>query len=213
MYNLKFTIIALTCTLFIVHCTFTQSAIAVESTPSADVKSKLEILKQEIASKAAKLKSEINKSLQNKAYIGVIKSKSENTLTLASRSGTKIVNINQDTVYEPKITKASPLKEEANIAALGDVDETGVLTARKIVVIPTPKTPTPKTYVLGQVLSISDDLITIKDNSNKNIAISDKTDVPVKENQFIIATGIVNKNNILEAKFIYNTATPSGIKR
>jgi len=202
---------------------------AADATPSANVKEKLEALKQEIASKAAKLKSEINKRLQNKAYVGVIKSKSENTLTLASRSGTKVVNINQDTVYEPKITKANPLKEESSIAALGDVDETGVLTARKIVIISPPKIPTPeKTFVWGQVLTISDDLITIKDRSGKNVAISDKTDVPVKEDQFIIATGIVNKNNILEAKFIYildkslikakpteatKSATPSGTKR
>ena len=181
---------------------------AADSTPSASVQSKLDLLKQEIASKAAKLKSEINKKLQNKAYIGVIKSKSDSTITLASRGGTKVVNINQDTIYDPKLTKKTPLKDEDSIAALGDVDETGVLTARKIVKV---SSSPEKTYVWGTVVSISDDFITLKDRSGKNLAVSDKTDIQVKEGRVIIATGILNKNNILEAKFIHtaiSSATP-----
>ena len=86
---------------------------AADSTPSADVQSKLKALQNEIASKAAKLKNEISKKLQNKAYIGVVKSKSSNTLTLATRSGTKVVNTNQDTIYEP--VKKGGIKEEDNV--------------------------------------------------------------------------------------------------
>src|SRR3989344_8793153 len=80
-----------TCTLSTVH--------AAESTPSADIKAQLEQLKIEIASKAAKLKDEINRKLKDRAYIGKLKTKSENSLTIASKSGPKIITINQDTEY------------------------------------------------------------------------------------------------------------------
>lgn len=179
---------------------------AVDSTPSANVQSKLEILKAQIASKAAKLKTEINKKLINKAYVGIIKSKSDTTITIASREGAKIVNINQDTLYEPKLTKKAPLKDEDSIIALGDVDETSVLTARKIVKLSETNNQPKKTYLFGEVLTVSDNLLTIKDKESKNIAVSTlKITTSVRMGQFIIATGVFNKNNILEAKFIYIT--------
>lgn len=223
----KFTIAALFCTLYIVNYTFAQSVIAAESTPSAAVKDKLQALQTEIASKAAKLKTEISKKLQNKAYIGIVKSKSASTLTLAARSGTKVVNINQDTIYDPVSLTTSPrsgggagkkgaLKEENYIAALGDVDETGVLTARKIVLLANGQ-PQSKTVLWGQLISISDNLATISDKSGKNIALSLKTPTPVKQNQFIIVSGYFGKNDILNAKFLFvipgkeniKTASPS----
>lgn len=224
----KFLIAALFCTLYIVNYTFAQSVIAAESTPSAAVKDKLQALQTEIASKAAKLKTEISKKLQNKAYIGIVKSKSASTLTLAARSGTKVVNINQDTIYEPASLTTSPrggagkkgaLKEENYIAALGDVDETGVLTARKIVLLANGQ-PQTKTVLWGQLISISDDLATISDKSGKNIALSLKTQTPIKQNQFIIVSGYFGKNDILNAKFLFvipgkeniKTASPSAIE-
>ena len=191
---------------------------AADSTPSADIQKKLDILKQEIASKAAKLKEQINKKLQNKVYVGVIKSKSTTTLTLATRTGTKIVNINQDTLYEPPLSKKVTLKEEDSVATLGDVDETGVLTARKIVKLPTTNSQ-PKTHLWGSVISVSEDIATIRDKEGKHIAISiSEIDTTVKIDQIIIATGYLNKNNILDADFIFvtgqvkpkpNVATPS----
>ena len=178
---------------------------AADSTPSADIQKKLDILKQEIASKAAKLKEQINKKLQNKVYVGVIKSKSTTTLTLATRTGTKIVNINQDTLYEPPLSKKVTLKEEDSVATLGDVDETGVLTARKIVKLPTTNSQ-PKTHLWGSVISVSEDIATIRDKEGKHIAISiSEIDTTVKIDQIIIATGYLNKNNILNAKFIFVT--------
>lgn len=194
------------------------TAFAADSTPSASVKSKLEQLKLEIASKAAKLKSEINQKLQNKAYIGIIKSKSNTILTLATRSDTKIVNITQDTVYEPSSlnTKKGALKEEDTIAALGDVDETGVLTARKIVKLPITNnqltTHQPfglKSYLWGQVISASDEIATIRDRSGKNMAVSVlKIDKAVEIGQTVIVTGYMGKNDIMTASFIFTTSKP-----
>src|SRR3989338_2847231 len=79
------------------------SVYAADSTPSADIKIKLEELKKEIASKAAKLKQEISSKLKDKAYIGNVKSKSDTSLTIATSTGPKIISVNQDTIFDSKI--------------------------------------------------------------------------------------------------------------
>lgn len=201
------------CVLRLVPATY-----AADSTPSADIKTKLEELKREVASRAAKLKQEVTKKLNNKAYVGNLKSISSSSLTLASVEGPKLVTINQDTVYESKIktkttrpssggkTKFSQktLSEEDYLAALGDVDETGVLTAKKIVLLTTPKEDK-KTYVWGQVVSASEKLFTLKDHDEKNFAAVVPSEFKVKVSNVIIATGEVNKNDIFEAEFVYVT--------
>lgn len=201
------------------------SVAAADSTPSADIKSKLEELKKEIASKAAKLKDEVSQKLQNKAYVGFLKVKSQNSLTLATQKGPKIVNINQDTVFESRLKskKSFSLKTltlEDFIAALGDIDEVGVLTAKKIVLLP--PQPSPKTALWGQIISISEKLATLKDRNLKNIAVSLPPST-AKVNDFVILTGNFNKNEIFEADYVYiipqggilkpkKVATPSATK-
>ncbi len=184
-----------------------QTTVAVESSPSADIRAKLEELKKEIASKAAKLKQEVNTRLQNKAYAGNVKSKSDQSITIATRSDPKIISINQDTVYESNIkgkTKFSikTLAEENYIAGLGDVDETGVLIAKKIILLPTTNYE-PKASLWGQVISISDQLVTIKDKDYKNISATLPDSPTVKVYNFVILTGRYNKNKIFEADFAY----------
>ena len=175
---------------------FAQTAYATESTPSADIKAKLVEFQKEAASKAAQLKDLISKKLQNKAYIGRIKSKSDSSLTLATESDPKVISINEDTIQ--KVTFA----EEDYIAALGDIDETGVLTARKIILLPPTDLP-PKTYLWGQVISISDKLITLRDKAFKNSAVK-LPDLPkVKINDYVILTGNLDRNNIFNAGFVY----------
>ena len=122
----------------------------------------------------------------------------------------KVVSLNQDTVYESKLKgkklSAKTLTEEDYLAALGDVDETGVLTAKKIILLPQPKAGQPladKTYLCGQIISISDKLITLKDKDAKNVAVSLDSESIVKLNNFVILTGTKNKNEIFEAGFVY----------
>lgn len=201
---LKFQALLITIVIFI------TPAYAAESTPSADIKSKLEELKKEIASKAAVLKAEVNRKLQDKAYVGTIEGKTQNSATLATRNGAKIVSINQDSVFESKIkTRKSltlkTLSTKDYIAALGDIDETGVLTAKKIILLPEKKLPA-KTYLWGQVISISDKLITLKDRDLKTHAVSLsslKTSPNLKKNDFVIAVGSFTKNDIFEASFVH----------
>lgn len=181
--------------------------LAAESTPSADIKLKLEEFKKQAASKAAQLKDLIVKKMQNKAYVGTVESKSDSTLTLAVASAAKIVSINGDTVFVSNV-KAKKINQK-NIssgdllAALGDVDETGVLIAKKIVLLPKPD-PNPKTFLAGQIISVSDDLTILRDKDQKNI-VAKLPKSKAKINDFVILTGSKDKNNIFQAKFIYIT--------
>lgn len=193
---------------------FINPVFAANSTPSADIKSKLEELKREIASKAAVLKLEVDKKLQNKAYIGKIKTKSDSTLTIASKNGPRIININQDTEFistiKGKKYSQKLLGEEDYIATLGDIDENQVLTAKKIILLnPIPNILNPKIYLWGQVVVISDEqssssskLVTIKGKDLKNVSVS-LSNQKVKLNDFVILTGTKNKNEIFEADFVY----------
>lgn len=209
--------------IIIIIIIITPPAYALESTqsatPSSSIKAKLDQLKKEIASKAAQLKQEINKKIKNKAYVGVLKNKSENTLTLAASSGPKIVNINQDTIFESKVKlkkkfSKDVLTQEDYIACLGDVDETGVLTAKKVILLPPP--PSPKTYLWGQMISSGDSLITLKDNASKQISVSPPRGAKFRTNDFVILTGKLNENKqsfssnkVFEAKFLY--VIPQGV--
>ncbi len=192
-------------------------AFAAESTPSADplrqsdseasIKSKLEELKKQIASKAAKLKQEVNRKLKDKAYVGKIKSKSDTSLTLATNSGPKIVSLNQDTIWESEIkskTKFSSktISLEDYVATLGDTDETEVLIAKKVILLPAPKAEQ-KTYQWGKIISISDKLTTLKTDGLKNIAAVLPVNPKAKINDFVILTGTKDNNEIFEAEFVY----------
>lgn len=213
--NAQLTIIiaVLTLTFSIVHFPL-SIALAADSTPSADIKSKLEELKKDIASKAAKLKLDIDKKLTNKAYIGKVKAISKTSITIAGKTGPKIISINQDTVFDSQLksslreaSKKYSLKlvsEEDSLAALGDIDETDVLIAKKIILLqPTAYSLQPKTHLWGQIVAVSEKLATLKDKGQKNIAISLPKKTSVKEGNFVILSGSLGKNDIFEASFVY----------
>ena len=208
-YSLIFFLLsAVTCTLYPI--------LAADSTPSADplrqsdseasIKAKLEELKKEIASKAAKLKQVVNKKLKDKSYIGKVKHVSLTSLTLATKNGPKLVNINQDSEFNSNISgkkySQKNISEEDYLATLGDVDETGVLTARKIILLPT-SNKEPKIYLWGQIISSSDKLVTLKDPKSKSITVSLPNSSKVSTLDFVILTGSFGKNDIFEADFVY----------
>lgn len=212
IYDLRFKIFLIFFVLFINHKSlFINPVFAAESSPSADIKTKVQQFIKDSASKAAQLKKELEKSLQNRAYVGKIihpssggKTKSDATITLASKNGPRIININQDSEFESQVKgkkySQKLISEEDYVAALGDIDETQVLTAKKIILLPKPK-ETNKAYLWGQVAAISDRLITLKTRDLKNVSVS--LDQKVKLNDFVILTGVKNKNEIFEADFLY----------
>lgn len=195
---------------------FSGTVFAADSTPSADIASKLKEFQKEAASKAAQLKDLISKKLQNKAFVGTIESQSGNSLTLAAKSGPRIVSLNQDTLFESKVKQKEKFSFKSintgdYVAALGDIDETGVLTARKVILLRsktnevslTTKNYQLKTYLWGQVISISDELITLRDKTFKNWAATLPESPKVKLNDYVILTGNLDKNNIVDTGFVY----------
>ncbi|MDO8618755.1 MAG: DUF5666 domain-containing protein [Candidatus Daviesbacteria bacterium] len=213
--------------LFTVTCTL-STTYAADASVSADLKSKFEtfLKSPEFASKVAQLKQEINVKLQNKAYVGTVKTKSSNTLTIASLTGPKLVTVNLDTVYETKSkrTKYSfkALSEEDYVAALGDIDENGMLIARKIVQLPSPA-PETKTFIWGQVAGISDKLV-VKDKDLKNITVTTTSDTTFKKGgneisfadiklgDFAIVTGLYSDTQILKSDYLYILPTAGFLK-
>ncbi len=201
--------------LLIVHCFFLLSIInyllpivyAADSSPSADIQAKLAELKKEIASKAAQIKQEVNRKLKDKAYVGKVQSKSDTSLTLAVEGGPKLISINQDTIWGSNVKSkvkfsSKTIQLEDYMAALGDADETGVLSARKIILLPSPNSES-KTFLWGQIISISDKLLTIRGNNFKNVAATLSVSSEVKINDFVILTGYKGKNDIFDARFVY----------
>lgn len=205
---------------------FTLSpTLAAESSASADslrqqneasIRSKIESLKQEIASKAAKYKQEITQKLQNKAYIGSIKAFSEQSITLTSNDTPLVVKINQDTIYESNVNKKytfKNLEQEDYIAALGDIDETNVLTAKKIIELPQ-STKIIKFISWGQILELSGKIV-IKTNDDKRLTLTVDSDTTyqkgeneisfedIRINDQLVVVGVINKAGSVVSQYIY----------
>jgi len=201
----KLITIIITLLLFLHPSPFTLHPVyAAESSPSADIRAKLEELKKDIASKAAKIKLEVDRKLKDKVYIGKVKQKSDTNLSLETQNGSKVVNITEDTQFDSNISKKKysqkSITEEDYIAALGDVDDTSSLIARKIILLPTPTQP--KKFLWGQIISIDNKLVTLKGRDLKNIAVS-LPNQEAKKLDFVILTGSFGKNDIFEADFVY----------
>lgn len=188
---------------------------AADSTPSADIRVKLEELKRAIASKAATIKLEVDKMLKDKTYIGKVKNISSTNLKLETKNGLKVVNISQDTQYASDVSKKrysqKLITEEDYLAALGNVDDTGALVSRKIILLPTPN-PEAKTYLWGQIINISDKSITLKDRSSKKTVVLLSNQTNVKKSDFVILTGSFGKDDTFEADFVYVILTTPSAK-
>ena len=158
------------------------------ATPSSSLKDKIKELQQQIASKAAQLKQEVNQKLQNKAYIGFIKSKNSSSITLASSTGSKIVSLNTYTIYSgDKVSNINHIVVDDYVVALGDIDDTGVLTAKKIIKLPEPGGITKK-IIAGEISSIEQNTITIRTTQNETISalLSPQTTILAKKNLLAI---------------------------
>jgi hypothetical protein len=222
-----FLLVFLTFNFYLLTTVYAQSA-----TPSSGLKDKIEELKKEIASKAAKLKQEVNKKLQNKAYYGLIKKKSVNSLTIATKSGSKIINVNQDTIFQgtaknkqslssSKKVTLDTLKDEDLIVGMGDIDDSLVLSARKIILLPSNINQKEKLAWWGEITAIMGTKISIEDKSSqiKTVFISDEAQIKnasdeiaidkLKIGDIIVASGMLDTNQNLVASFIYLTGKPA----
>lgn len=198
---------------------YLPTALAIDSSPSSSIQSKLKALQEEIASRAANIKNEVSKKLLNKAYIGVIKSKDNTSLTISLKTGTGNINLNEFTEYVIKsksLTGDAGLKNLAvsnTVAALGDVDDNGVLTAKRIIKLTQPLST--KKIIHGVLTSIATSSATLKTVQNDQFSIifdkntdyqlgkSDSSFADIKINKWIIAVTEDSTAQTLLAKFVY----------
>lgn len=195
------------------------TALAADSSPSADIKEKLKVLQDEIASRAANIKNEVSKKLLNKAYNGIIKTKDPTKLTISLKSGTGNININEFTEY---IIKSKSLVGDQGlknlsvsdpIVALGDVDDQGVLTAKRIIKLSKPQFA--KKVIHGALISVSKDSAVLKTiqgdqfsiifdkNTDYQLGKSDSSFSDIKVNRWIIAVTEETDSQTQLAKFVY----------
>lgn len=219
-----FILLIIAFSLSIFHCQLSiSSAYATDSSesasPSAEIRAKLKSLQAEIASRAAEIKTEVTKKLQNKFYLGTIKSKDNQTLSLATITSTKNININEFTEYIIKsksYTGSDGLKNIAIdnvVATLGDIDDKGILNAKRVIKLTTPL-PTEKKVVSGLIVSTSSDSaklqtaqkdqyqITFDKKTAYQTGKSESDFSDIKQNRRLIVVG-ENVGEKLLAKFVY----------
>lgn len=193
---------------------FLPSVFAQDASPSADFKSKLKALQEEIASKAADFKTEVSKKLLNKVYIGFIKTLSDSSITINNPSGFQNITINEYTEYTSKGSKIAfkNLAENSFIIALGDSDEKGVLTAKKVIKTSSSSAILEQAFY-GEVTAIKPDItINTKQGTKLTVKTAQNTTFQLGKNEVdfkkvmvgkpIIAVGELTGQD-LTARFIY----------
>ena len=172
------------------------------------IQQKIEELKAEIASKAAQIKQEITKRLQNKVLVGTVLSKDDKQLTVLNpQSEEKKVLINDYTVVDKKLAVKS------YIIALGEIDDKDNLVAKKIIVSQKPDDN--KIISWGELQSTEKSVLKLKqkDNSETSFKLLPNTNISSKQgdlkisdlqNGLILVTVAVKKEDATpSARFIY----------
>lgn len=190
------------------------------ATQSADIKSKLKILQEEIASRAAGMKNEVTKKLQNKAYVGMVKSKNSSGIILISKNNEKNVAVNEYTEYVIKSKKSigdaglKNITTDSTVACLGDIDDKGILTAKRIVKLSSPL-PAPETITHGIITQISNGIASLQTAQKDKFSISfDKNTEyqigksggsfdDIRANKWVIVKGESTNSAAIKASYVY----------
>ncbi len=145
-----------------------------QASPSASITEKLNALKAEIASKAALIKQEVNRRIDNKAWLGTIKTINEDSIVITSIDQDRTIRINEYTSYKVKAKGESAIKDLKvgdYVAALGDVDDNNQLNAKRIDKLATTK-EYKKKLVWGTVKTVVNDTVTIATSSGQLTTIN-----------------------------------------
>ena len=151
-----------------------NSVYAQESSPSGTLLQKLNQLKSEIASKAAEIKNDISKKIQDKAVFGSIVKIEDEQIIIRGVNGDKTVKYDEFTeilgIADKKI-KVTTLEEGDQIAALGDVDDKNNLAAKRLVFLESASwriASQSGILVWGQITKTNGQTIHLKDKSGEN---------------------------------------------
>lgn len=185
--------------------------------PSGSLTQKLDALKKEIASKAAEIKTEINKKIQDKAIIGSILKIEDNKMVIQALSSTKTINFDEFTEViglNDKKIKITTLEEGDDVATLGDLDDKNNLAAKRIVFLQNYATSSGE-LVWGQIQKSQGQTINLKDKSGETETIitngqtvfalgnNEASFVDARVEKFMVARGTRGKDGTLHARFIY----------
>lgn len=206
--------------IFILLISYLLSPISINAqtaSPSGTLLQKLNELKSEIASKAAEIKNDINKKIQDKAVIGSILKIEDEQIIIQGLNNTKTVKYDEFTeilgLGGKKIT-IKTLEENDNIAALGDVDDKNNLVAQRLVYLENFASNSAQ-LVWGQIEKTAGSSITLKDRSGEKRAIATTAQTvfylgnneasiqDAKPEKFMVARGTRLKDGSLRARFIY----------
>lgn len=202
---------------FVVCLLIAPSALAQEASPSGSLIQKLDELKKDIASKAAEIKSAINKKVQNKAIIGEIVEIADDRLVIQTLSSEKTVNFDEFTEIigtGNKKIKITTLEESDNVASLGDFDDKNNMLARRIVFLEKLATQS-GVLIWGQIQKTTGPTINLADKSGNPETIStnsatsfflgnsEASILDAKAEKFMIVRGTRQNNGSIRARFIY----------
>lgn len=198
----------------------TQPIFAASPSPSSAItefQQKVEDIKKEAASKAAELKNQVSKTIQNKAFAGNLVTTQDKQLTIQSAKSQKTIITNEYTIIQDankKQLSLKDLKKDDFLVSLGDVDDNGLMAAKKIVRTK-PPAPNDNAVIWGKVNSILVNTISLQKNDNGQVTIT--TDgstnfksgndeialADIKVGNLIISVGSKIKNNTTQSQFIY----------
>lgn len=199
----------------------TPHSLAQTASSSGSLIQKLDQLKKEIASKAAQIKNEVDKKVQNRAIFGQILKIDETSITLRALTSEKTINFNEFTQVTGSKNKKITLKTlevSDNIAALGDFDDKNILSAVKLVFLESDSwrtAATSGTLFWGQIQNSLAQVITIKDKEGiiVNILTTPKTQFYLGNNEsslrdakaekFLAVRGTKLKDGSILARFVY----------
>ena len=190
---------------------------AQESSDSASLMQKLTALKEDIASKAAEIKNEVNKKVQNKAIIGSIILIDDTEMTIQTLNSTKTIKYDEFTEIigaKGKEIKVETLEVDDRIAALGDVDDKNNLIAQRLVYLDNFASNSAQ-LIYGQIQKSAANTITIqaRDGQTKNLTTNAQTNfflgnneasiLDAKVEQSLLTRATLQKDGSLKARFIY----------
>lgn len=201
---------------FIIHDSYAQTA-----SPSGSLIQKLDELKRDIASKAAEIKNEINKKVQDKAIIGKILKAEDNKMTIQSLNSVKTVIFDEFTEViglGNKKIKVTTLEVGDDVASLGDFDDKNNLAAKRIVFLESASwrnATRSGELVWGKIQKSLGQTINLKDKSGNLKAVitnsqtlfalgnNEATIAEAKPEKYMVARGTRLKDGSLRARFVY----------
>ncbi len=155
---------------------------SVTASPSAQPTSTEDEKVKEIRDAIKEKVNEIKEKIEKRAYVGIISQITDATITLDNFRGkqrvrlistTKIVGTAKNEI------KAKDLALEDKVIAMGDLAENEILEAKRVLVIPKPKTtPLKRTLYIGTITAINGRtaIITVTDLKNPDVNLDFSVD-------------------------------------